>query len=44
MTYSEIYKFLPFEKTKLITKNNLTIVINSAKQHKTQIYLGENKP
>ncbi len=46
MTYSEIYKILSFEKTKLITiflktstQNNLIIVIGSAKQRKTQIQL-----
>jgi hypothetical protein len=42
MTYSEIYKILSFEKTKLITiylstQNDLIIVTSSAKQHGTQI-------
>jgi hypothetical protein len=29
MTYSEIYKILSFEKTKLTTKNNLIIIIGN---------------
>jgi hypothetical protein len=44
MTYSEIYRILFFEKTKLITnkiimstKNNFIIVLGSAKQFGTQI-------
>jgi hypothetical protein len=44
MTYSEIYKILFFEKTKLITKNllcpckkKLIIVTNSVKQRWAQI-------
>jgi hypothetical protein len=44
MTYSEIYKILLFEKTKLITKKivmstqiDFIIVIGSGKQHKAQI-------
>jgi hypothetical protein len=43
MTYNEIYKILFFEKIKLIlkiimfTKNNLIIIIGSAKQHEAQI-------
>ncbi len=39
MTYSEIYKILSFQKIKLITKNNLIIVIGSAKQCGAQMYM-----
>ncbi len=43
MTYSEIYKILSFEKTKLITTkllcshNNLIIVTSCVNQHGAQI-------
>jgi hypothetical protein len=50
MTFSEIYKILSFEKTKLITtkllcpqKNNLTIITSSVKQCGTQIVNLYNK-
>jgi len=46
MTYIEIYKILSFEKKKMITtkwlypkKNNLIIVIGSAKQRGVQFFL-----
>jgi hypothetical protein len=44
MPYSEIYRILSFEKTKLINKsimsakNNLIIVIGSAKQRGAQLF------
>jgi hypothetical protein len=39
MTYRDIYKIVSFEKIKLITKNNLIIVMSSAKQSGAQIYM-----